>query len=497
VAEFDARGDLVGEPGAGDRWLGRDVRQVLDQRLIRGQRGRLQFVRCLGRGVREDLGTGGAVTVIVPNLEETDGRLALDHDVRAPVRESLEDLRDPRSTSDLAHTVLVDEDDRERLVLIEAAGRHLLVARFEDVQRQEFAGDEDQLKREEGEVVDHGAPKRRAKRVSTAVARTASLPFPLMSALPPDPEDLAALVRAGDRRAVARAVSWIENADADAPPLVAALWPHTGRARMIGITGPPGAGKSTLIGALARAWRARGETVGIVAVDPSSPFSSGAVLGDRVRMVDLDVDPGVFFRSMGSRGRLGGIAQATYLAAAVLDAAGFDIVIVETVGAGQSDIRIADLVDVVVLALQPGSGDSVQAIKAGVMEIPDVVCMTKADAADASAFFGELRLALSTDPERAPELVAVSARDATGIDDLREAIERRRDALGEAGRIDRRRAGLERELVAGAAGRAADRAQRMLTEDPTLRAALGDLHDGTGDPLRVAALLDERLRGGA
>lgn len=318
-----------------------------------------------------------------------------------------------------------------------------------------------------------------------------------MPVLTRDPEELAALVRAGDRRAVARAVTWIENGDPDAGPLVAALWPHTGRARVIGITGPPGAGKSTLLGALARAWRTAGLTVGIVAVDPSSPFSAGAVLGDRVRLVDLDTDPGVFFRSMGSRGRLGGVAQATHLAASILDAAGFDVVLIETVGAGQSDIRIADLVDVVVLALQPGSGDSVQAIKAGVMEIPDVVCMTKADAPEASAFLGELRLALSTDPERAPELVAVSAREKTGIDELRDVIGRRWDELGDVGRLERRRAGLERELVAGAAGRAADRAQRILIDDSDLRIALGDLHDGKSDPLKVAALLDERLREGA
>lgn len=326
------------------------------------------------------------------------------------------------------------------------------------------------------------------------MALTAPLPYSAMPALPRDPRELAALVRAGDRRAVARAVSWVENGERDAGPLVACLWPHVGQARVIGITGPPGAGKSTLIGALTRAWRAAGASVGIVAVDPSSPFSAGAVLGDRVRLVDLDADAGVFFRSMGSRGRLGGVAQATHLAAAILDAAGFDIVVIETVGAGQSDIRIADLVDVVVLALQPGSGDSVQAIKAGVMEIPDVVCMTKADAPEASAFLGELRLALSTDPDRAPELVPVSARERTGIDDLQAAIDRRWEALGAEGRLERRRSGLERELVAGAAGRAADRAQRMLVDDPELRAALARLHEGASDPLLVSAMLDERLR---
>jgi LAO/AO transport system kinase len=318
-----------------------------------------------------------------------------------------------------------------------------------------------------------------------------------MSPLPRDPAALAELVLAGDRRAIARAVSWVENDDPQAAVIAARIWAQTGRARMIGITGPPGAGKSTLIGALVRHLRATDLTVGVVAVDPSSPFTSGAVLGDRVRLVDHDVDPGVFFRSMGSRGRLGGIARATHLAAAVLDAAGFDVVLVETVGAGQSDIRIADLVDCVVLALQPGSGDSVQAIKAGVMEIPDVICMTKADVADAPAFLGELRLALSTDPDHAPALVEVSAQTGSGIDELWAAIVERWEGLGEEGRSERRRTGLERELVAGAAGRAAERARRALGDDPTLASALQDLHRRATDPLQVAALLDDRIGGSA
>ncbi|MFM7247582.1 MAG: methylmalonyl Co-A mutase-associated GTPase MeaB [Actinomycetota bacterium] len=313
-----------------------------------------------------------------------------------------------------------------------------------------------------------------------------------MSALPADPAALAELVRAGDRRAVARAISRIEDEDPIAEGLVAALWPHVGRARVVGVTGPPGVGKSTLVGALVAELRRRGETVGVVAVDPSSPFKQGAVLGDRVRLVEHDTDDGVFFRSMGSRGRLGGVAEATALAVAVLDCAGFDVVLVETVGAGQSDIRVADLVDVVVLALQPGSGDSVQAIKAGVMEIPDVVALTKSDLPGVDAFRSELRLALGIDPERAPLLVEVSVPNGTGFAEVLDAAERVRAGLGEDGVRARRRAGRLNEAVQTAAARAAARADRVLRSDPEVVAAAERLDRGELDPLALVRLIEAR-----
>ncbi len=313
-----------------------------------------------------------------------------------------------------------------------------------------------------------------------------------MAALPHTPEALAALVVAGDRRAIARAISWIEDEHASALALVHALWPQVGGAAVIGITGPPGVGKSTLVGALVSELRRRKQTVGVVAVDPSSPFTQGAVLGDRVRLVEHDTDGGVFFRSMGSRGRLGGVAEATSLAAAVLSAAGFDVVLIETVGAGQSDIRIADLADVVVLALQPGSGDSVQAIKAGLMEIPDVIALTKCDLPGVDTFRSELRLALSIDPEHAPRLVEVAALAGEGVAELWDAVQACRAALGDAGVQARRRAGLEREAVAAAATRAGVRAQRAIDADPVVQAALEQLHAGTLDPLSLAAILETR-----
>ena len=318
-----------------------------------------------------------------------------------------------------------------------------------------------------------------------------------MAPLPPEPAALAELVCAGDRRAIARAISWIEDEHSSAGELVAELWPKTGGALVVGITGPPGVGKSTLVGALVREIRNAGQTVGVVAVDPSSPFTQGAVLGDRVRLVEHDTDDGVFFRSMGSRGRLGGVAEATALASAVLRAAGFDVILIETVGAGQSDIRIADMSDIVVLALQPGSGDSVQAIKAGVMEIPDIVALTKCDLPGVDMFRSELRLALGIDPDRAPRLVEVSAPNQTGLKELWAAVVSCREELGAAAIEVRRQGGLEREAVAAAATRAGARAQQAIDQDPEVQGALAQLHAGTLDPLALAKLLERHTGGDA
>src|ERR687898_3249648 len=190
-------------------------------------------------------------------------------------------------------------------------------------------------------------------------------------------ETLAAGVRTGDRRALARAITLVENSDPLAYEIVSDLYPETGRAYTIGVTGPPGVGKSSLISALVRHLREADRTVGVVSVDPSSPFTKGALLGDRIRLADHFLDPGVFIRSMGTRGHLGGLAEATLQAALVLDAAGKDLLFLETVGAGQSEVEVTGIADTVVLVLMPGSGDSVQALKAGIMEIPDVIAVNK------------------------------------------------------------------------------------------------------------------------
>ncbi|MFS8513724.1 MAG: methylmalonyl Co-A mutase-associated GTPase MeaB, partial [Planifilum fulgidum] len=192
-------------------------------------------------------------------------------------------------------------------------------------------------------------------------------------------EDLIKGVRRRDRRSIARAITLIEGASDEADVLAEALYPHTGKAYIVGITGPPGAGKSTLLNRLIAHLRGEGLTVGVIAVDPTSPFSGGALLGDRVRMTEHAVDEGVFIRSMGTRGHLGGLAAATQDAVRVLDAAGYDIILVETVGVGQTELTIMELADTVVLVLTPGAGDIVQVWKAGIMEIADLFLVNKAD----------------------------------------------------------------------------------------------------------------------
>ncbi|GAB6053834.1 methylmalonyl Co-A mutase-associated GTPase MeaB [Magnetospira thiophila] len=234
----------------------------------------------------------------------------------------------------------------------------------------------------------------------------------------------------GDRAALARAITAVENETADAQAVLAAIQPHLGRARVIGVTGSPGAGKSTLVSALVGRYRQRGRTVGVVAVDPSSPLSGGALLGDRVRMSDHAGDPGVFVRSLASRGHVGGLSRTTARVVDVMDAAGREIIIVETVGAGQSEVEIAGLAQTRLVVLAPGMGDDIQAVKAGILEIADILVVNKADQPMAQATAAQLSdMVAMTGAEWSPPVRITSAVNGTGVAELVEAIDAHGDWL--------------------------------------------------------------------
>jgi LAO/AO transport system kinase len=297
---------------------------------------------------------------------------------------------------------------------------------------------------------------------------------------------LAERVRAADTRALARAISLVEDDDPRGRDVVRELYPHTGSASLTGITGPPGAGKSTLIGAMVSRLRARRRTVGVLSVDPSSPFAGGAVLGDRIRMSEHFGDPGVYIRSMATRGALGGLAEAALQATLLIDAAGYDEIILETVGVGQAEVDIVSHADSVVLVLIPGAGDSVQALKAGVMEIPDVIVINKADHPMASTLARQIRgtLLLAPDKGRNVSIVRTEAVRGRGVDELLDALARHRARIAGNGLLEeRRRQGLVNEVIALAAARARARLATHLHDQPEL---LAEVLDRRLDPASAA-----------
>ena len=299
-------------------------------------------------------------------------------------------------------------------------------------------------------------------------------------------ESLADGVRAGDRRALARAITLVENSDPLAYEVVRDLYPETGRAYAVGVTGPPGVGKSSLISALVRHVREQDRSVGVISVDPSSPFTQGALLGDRIRLADHFLDPEVFIRSMGTRGHLGGLAEATLQALLVLDAAGKELVFLETVGTGQGEVEVIGIADTVVLVLMPGSGDSIQALKAGIMEIPDVIAINKMDHPAAKTMLNEVRSVLSLDTDRAwrPPIVLTEAVRGEHVPELWEQVEAHRAFLESDGLLEeQRRKNLAGEVFAVASARAKAYLERAVADDPELRRLLDEVQSRALDPL--------------
>jgi len=302
-------------------------------------------------------------------------------------------------------------------------------------------------------------------------------------------QTLAERLLAGDKRALARAISLVENDDPEGWALVREIYPHTGQAAVFGFTGPPGAGKSTLLGALTKLERERERTVAVLSIDPSSPFSRGALLGDRIRLSDHFLDPGVFIRSMATRGALGGLSEAALQAALLMDASGRDVVLLETVGVGQAEVDVIDHADTVVLVLMPGSGDSIQALKAGVMEIPDVIVVNKADHPLTDTMVREIKGVLALGPRGGWEVpvVRTEAARSKGIEELAEKLGEHRAHIEAEGTLsERRRRNLMNEVLAIATYRMRRELEASVRDDPEVKELLDRVVSREIDPASAA-----------
>ncbi|HWK29620.1 MAG TPA: methylmalonyl Co-A mutase-associated GTPase MeaB [Solirubrobacter sp.] len=302
-------------------------------------------------------------------------------------------------------------------------------------------------------------------------------------------DSLAQRLLRGDKRALARGISLVEDDDPAGWELVREIYPHTGRAAIVGFTGPPGAGKSTLIGALVRHQRALERTIAVLSIDPSSPFRGGALLGDRIRLTEHFLDPGVFIRSMATRGALGGLSEAALQAALLMDAAGKDDVYLETVGVGQAEVDVIDHADSVVLVLIPGSGDSIQALKAGVMEIPDIIVVNKADHPLTDTMVREIRGVLSLAPQRGwrVPIVKTEAPSGEGVDVLAAKLAEHRAFVEAEGTLsERRRRNLMNEVLAIATARLRRALEATLHDDPGVQELLDEVVARRLDPASAA-----------
>ncbi len=297
--------------------------------------------------------------------------------------------------------------------------------------------------------------------------------------------DLAAQVLAGSHQAAARLISLVENGEREGLDALRTLYPRTGRAHSVGVTGPPGAGKSTLVDALTRRLRAEGSTVGIVAVDPTSPFTGGAVLGDRVRMQDHATDPGVFVRSMATRGALGGLAPASADVIHILDALGCGVILIETVGAGQGEVDVAAAADTVIVVTVPGLGDTVQMLKAGIMEIGDLFVVNKADRPEADRAVTEIKMMLGLAPERSwrPPVLKTVAVSGEGIEEVLRGVRAHRAHLEASGELARRRRErLRSEVLRVVEGRIRDEVLTRAQQGGLLEELLEAVAQGRLDP---------------
>ena len=311
-----------------------------------------------------------------------------------------------------------------------------------------------------------------------------------------DPASLVAAARDGDPRSLARLVSLVENGSPRLREIMKLIAPHTGQARVIGLTGSPGVGKSTVTGALVRVYRGEGLRVGVLAVDPTSPFTGGALLGDRVRMQDHATDGGVFIRSMASRGHLGGLSWAAPQALRILDAAGFDVIMIETVGVGQAEVAIASLADSTLVIVAPGMGDSVQAAKAGILEIADIFVVNKSDRPGAQEAVRDLRTMIAMADhgpgDWKPPIVSTTAANGEGIDDLVSRLEEHGTWLGESGERDRRRLARASEEISAIAVATLRERIGALPGEAQLDDLAGQVAVGKLDPYTAA---DELISG--